>query len=364
MVPFTLQRFAEERTERATPRRRAEVRRQGRVPHSPELSGAIALLAGVLSLFAFGSQIWNEAVSTMASGLAQNPPADWTPTGIRALFAHALGHVVRMVLPVSGIALAAGLATAFAQVGALFVPKLLLPDLRRIDPLAGLRRLWSARTLVEAAKSVLKLALVGGIAYMGANDAAGVVARLGGVDPARLPGAVGQLALRLAVEIAAAFAALALLDWTWQRFEFERSIRMTRQEVREEFRQQEGDPQIRQRIRQRARALAMRRMMQNVPKADVVVTNPTHYAVALRYDPATMTAPRVVAKGQDDLARRIRSLARTHGVPVVENRPLAQTLYRTVEVDEVIPRELYQAVAEVLAYVYRLRDRANEGVKR
>ncbi|MCL6515622.1 flagellar biosynthesis protein FlhB [Alicyclobacillus sp.] len=356
MVPFSLQRFAEERTERATPRRRQEVRRQGRIPHSPELSGAVALLAGVLALVAFGAQVWNQAIDAMASGLSAAVPLDWTPKAVSAIFLGLALRVAKMVLPVAGIALLAGMAAAFAQVGPLFVPRLLVPDAGRVNPLAGIRRLWSARTLVEAAKSVAKLTLVGAVAYAAAKGAAESVARLGGVDPAGVPGAIGREAGRLAVEIAAALAAIAALDWIWQRFSFERSIRMTRQEVKDEFRQQEGDPQIRQRIRQQARALAMRRMMQNVPKADVVVTNPTHFAVALRYDAKTMSAPRVVAKGQDELALRIRSIARSHGVPVVENRPLAQTLYRRVEVDEAIPRELYRAVAEVLAYVYRMRS--------
>ncbi|GMA49021.1 hypothetical protein GCM10025857_03780 [Alicyclobacillus contaminans] len=221
--------------------------------------------------------------------------------------------------------------------------------------------MWSVQSLAEAVKSILKLLIVAAMAYLAAQNIIGHLADLMTTEIQGLPKVVGGMVAQLGLEISGAFVVLAALDYLFQRYEFERSIRMSREEIKEEMKRQEGDPQIKSQIRQRGRALALRRMMQEVPKADVVITNPTHFAVAIRYDAASMSAPKVVAKGQDELAWRIRKLAEQSGVPRVENRQLAQTLYRTVELDQLIPSELYQAVAEVLAYVYRLRQGGDKG---
>ncbi len=361
MLQLQLQRFAGEKTERATPQRRREARKQGNIPKSPDLTSAVALLAVLLALKWFGPHIWESWTGMLQSQLSNLNSRDLTPEDLQGLAIQSTWQFLRMLAPIVGVALAVGLAVAFAQVGPVFVPRNLVPNLQRIQPIAGLKRILSLRTLAEAVKSALKLGTVGVIAYLATNKLAQQLDPLVRTDVASLPSVVGGMVFQLAIQIGVALLILAVLDYLFQRYEYEKSIRMSREEIKEEFKRQEGDPQIKSRIRQRGRALAMRRMMQEVPKADVVITNPTHFAVALRYSASEMSAPMVVAKGADEVAWRIRKIAEQHRVPCVENRPLAQSLYRTVDVGQVIPVELYQAVAEVLAYVYRLKQ---EGVGR
>lgn len=353
MRKFDLQRFAGEKTERATPQRRREAREEGRIPKSVELTSAVVLIAVLASLRAFGSTIWADWTDMVQRDLTHITTGSFTQTDIKALLVDQTWQVVRLLAPLLGGALALGALTAFAQVGPVFLPKLLTPNFQRIDPLAGLKRMWSVRSAVEAGKSVIKLMVVGVLAYSAVRGIASEVGQLMNVDLASVPGIVAGMVFRLGLEIAALMLALAFLDFLFQRFEFERSIRMSREDIREEAKRQDGDPLVRARIRQRGRAIAMQRMMQNVPKADVVVTNPTHFAVALQYDATVMAAPTVLAKGQDEVARRIRAVATDAAVPTVENKPLAQSLYRTVDIGQQIPAELFQAVAEVLAHVYR-----------
>ncbi|WP_026974476.1 flagellar biosynthesis protein FlhB [Alicyclobacillus contaminans] len=356
MLALDLQRFAGEKTERATPQRRREVRREGRVPRSPELTSALVLLSSLVVLRWGGPRIWDGWLTMMQTQLQQINTADLTTASVMALFRTNTWACVVLLAPVLATALLIGVGVAVAQVGFLIVPKRIMPDFQKISPAAGFRRMWSVQSLAEAVKSILKLLIVAAMAYLAAQNIIGHLADLMTTEIQGLPKVVGGMVAQLGLEISGAFVVLAALDYLFQRYEFERSIRMSREEIKEEMKRQEGDPQIKSQIRQRGRALALRRMMQEVPKADVVITNPTHFAVAIRYDAASMSAPKVVAKGQDELAWRIRKLAEQSGVPRVENRQLAQTLYRTVELDQLIPSELYQAVAEVLAYVYRLRQ--------
>ncbi|MBX5436062.1 MAG: flagellar biosynthesis protein FlhB [Alicyclobacillaceae bacterium] len=358
MLPFQLQRFAEDKTERATPHRRRELRRQGRVVRSHELTAAVSFLAALVVLRLLGPFAWNSWSEMIQSDLGQAGSSSLDAGSVHALL---LSHVVwwvRLVGPVLAVAALAGGLTAFAQVGALFLPQAVMPDLQRLNPLAGARRLWSVRSALEAGKALAKLAVVSGVAYVTLRQAIVGFQGLFATDPAVAPGHVGRVMFQLGAEVGAFLLGLAAVDYVVQRLQFERSIRMSRQEVRDELKQLEGDPQVKSRIRARGRALALRRMMQEVPKADVVVTNPTHVAVALRYDGQRMSAPTVIAKGVDELALRIRRIAEDAGVPVVENRPLAHALHRAVEVGQEIPADLYRAVAEVLAYVYRLQGRA------
>jgi flagellar biosynthetic protein FlhB len=356
LLAWDLQRFAGEKTERATPARRRRVRREGRVVRSAELTSAITVLSALAALRWFGPVIWGQWLDMMRTDLGHAANGDWSERGLIGLGQQQLWLLLRLLAPLLAVVLFLSLLAAFAQVGPGLWPKRLLPDLKRIDPFAGFKRLFSMRTLVEGVKSVLKLAIVAVAGYVGLAGAIPDLARLTTVDPSAFPGLVGDMAFRVAFLIAALMLGLGVLDYLYQRFDFERSIRMSLQEIKDEMKREEGDPLIKSTIRKRGRALAMRRMMQEVPRADVVVTNPTHLAVALRYDAATMAAPTVTAKGADEVARRIRQIAADHGVPVVEERPLAQALYRTVELGSQVPPQLYQAVAQVLAYVYRMRD--------
>jgi flagellar biosynthetic protein FlhB len=248
-----------------------------------------------------------------------------------------------------------GVASNLAQVGFLLTLTPLKPDFSRVNPLEGFKRLFSRRSLVELVKSLAKLTIIGFVIYRVLSGRVEMLMALPLIPwPASIFLVMGAV-FDAGIWAAAVLLGLALVDYGYQRFAFEQQIRMSREEIKEEFKQTEGNPVIRQRVRQLQRAVAQRRMMQAVPKADVVITNPTHYAVALQYDAKSMRAPRVVAKGQDLIAQQIRRIAQEHDVPLMENKPLAQALYKACEVGAEIPGDLYAAVAELLAFVYRLR---------
>lgn len=357
MLTLDLQRFAGEKTERATPQRRREARREGKVPRSTELTSAVGLIAVLVGLKVFGGRIWSGWINTMTHDLGNALQPDFTQTQLVALIDGQMLTVLKLLLPLLAVAVIAGGVAAFTQVGAVFLPNQILSDFKRINPLSGFKRLFSAKSAVEAVKSLLKLTLVGAVAYSVVRSSVDTVGQLFDVSVVSYVGIVGNLVFKMAVEIAALMLVLGGLDFAYQRYDFEKSIRMSRDDIKEESKRQEGDPQVKGQIRQRGRALATRRMMQAVEQADVVITNPTHFAVALLYDSNRAQAPIVVAKGQDELARRIRERARETSVPLVENKPLAQALYKQVEVGHVIPEDLFQAVAEILAYVYNLKNR-------
>lgn len=351
-----LQRFADgERTQPPTPRRRQEARRRGQTARSADLSLAAVVLGGAvaLSLAArwtvrdvqalgrafWGGQLWGEELSFELLRLA-------ALQGLAAM---------RGVALVAVLVAAVAAASQLAQVGFLVSGYPLVPQLARLNPLAGLQRLFSLRSVVELLKGLAKAAAV---AWAGWGVVSQVVAsgeRLVAMEPLAAAAWVASLAQQELLRMGWVLLIVGAADYAYQRWEYEQSLRMSREEVKDEFRQSEGDPQVRARIRSRMRQLAMQRMMPGVARASVVVTNPTHVAVALAYEPQEMDAPVVVAKGLDWMARRIVETAERHGVPVVENPPLAWSLYEAVPIGQAIPPELYRAVAEVLAFVYRLR---------
>lgn len=354
---MNLQRFAGERTESATPKRREEARKRGQVARSVEMSTAVVLLGawGLINLFGgsmagrllgFAQALWNSG-----------PTQEWSPEGMRQLLLRTLGTVVLTAGPIALGGMLLGVAANLVQVGLLFTWEPLTPNFGRLNPLEGLKRIFSRRSLIELVKSLTKMGLVGYVTY---QTVAGDLQRFPSLMQVGLPAAtqflVG-LVSRLLLTIGILMLILAIADYLYQRFEHEVSLRMTKQEVKEEFKNIEGNPEVRAKIRQKQREMARRRMMADVPKADVVVTNPTHFAVALSYAKDAMGAPKVVAKGQGLVALRIRELAKEHGVPVVENKPLARELHRLVEVGQEIPNNLYQAVAELLAFVYQLKKK-------
>ena len=361
MLVLDLQRFAGEKTERATPKRRNEVRKEGNIPKSPELTSAVGFVAAVVAIRLFGPFIWRFFEAQFVNGLTHAVTKPLTQQAVSRLGVGFLLDLVKLVLPIVGIAGAVGILVAYAQVGQVFLPNMLIPRFSKILPSEGFKRLFSARALVEASKSLFKLAIVGGVTYASVGGIMRQVALDSDFSIVSVPGLIGAIAFRLALEIAALMVGLAVADAVWQRFEYERGIRMSKQDIKDEHKQEEGDPKIKSNIRKRGYALAFRRMMQAVPEADVVVTNPTHFAVALQYAAGKMVAPVVVAKGQDELARRIKQVAADAGVPLVENRPLAHALYENVEIGQPVPKDLYAAVAEVLAHVYRLKQAGMRG---
>ncbi|MFO7171543.1 MAG: flagellar biosynthesis protein FlhB [Bacillota bacterium] len=352
-----LQFFAREPTEPATPRRLEKAREQGQVFRSPEVVAVATLLAAYLALVATGAWTWDRLSRFAVRWWGDLSRMELTPGNLPGLAWQVVATALLAAAPVAGLVLAAGLLANYLQVGFLFTLRPLAPDLRRIDPIQGLRRILSRRALAELVKSLAKVAVVGWVAYRTVAGALPKLPLLLGSSPGGVLAETARLVGLLLGRVALTMAVLAFLDYLYQRWEYFQSLRMTREEIKEELRETEGSPEIRQAIRRRQRELARRRMMAEVPKADVVVTNPTHYAVALRYVPGEMEAPVVVAKGRGFVALRIREVAAAADVPVVENPELARGLYFSVEIGDPVPPELYRAVAEVLAFVYRLKGK-------
>ena len=347
----------QEKTEKATPKRRSEARQKGQVARSREVS-SVAVLGVALILFYFAGawlidQLGRE-VSTSIGGIATRArqDADMASWALQAGWGY-----LRLILPIMGAVALAAILVNLLQVGFLFSAEPVMPKLSRIDPLKGAQRLLSRQSLAELLKSLGKIAVVGWVAYLTLKGEMKNLPPLVDMSCGQISVYLGNTMVKVMVRGFWVMLVLALLDYGYQKWEYEKNLMMSKQELKEEYRQTEGDPLIRGRIRSLQRAMARRRMMAEVPKADVVITNPEHVAVALRYDAKAMAAPTVVAKGANLLAQRIKAVAMEHRVPLVEDKPLAQNLYRLVDVGKEIPAALYRAVAAILAHVYRLRGR-------
>jgi flagellar biosynthesis protein FlhB len=347
----------QEKTEPASDRKREEARRKGKIARSVELNSALVLLFGLLILFVGGK--------ALASGMAEIARSAFMrsgtmPVNTENLHAMMSGGMVRLGLLMAPVILGimvVGLASSYLQVGFVYSPEVLRPTFDKINPMQGIKKiLVSRRSLMELAKSMIKVTIVGIVAYFSIKDVIAESPTLVESDPSAVMGYLGSSAYSLGIKTGMAFLVLAVVDYFYQRFEHEKELRMSKEEVKEETKSTEGDPMVKGRIRTIQRRIAYRRMMQDVPKADVIVTNPTHLAVALKYDADDMRAPRVVAKGADYIALKIREIAAAHDVPIVEDKPLAQALYRSVEIGQEIPEKMFQAVAQLLAYIYRLKQ--------
>lgn len=344
----------ESKTEDPTPRRREEARRQGQVPFSAEAVGSLVTLAGVIGLIELGPGVGAAMADVFRHDLARLPAAEFGSPEAAELMTRVTVRVLAALAPFLGLLVAVGAAASVVQVGFQVNTDRLEPNFDRLNPASGFGRLFSTQALVRGLLAVLKVAAIGAVAYLVVERRAGVVTGVGRGGLSAAVAAGWGVTLRLALYLSAAVAGVAVLDYLYQRRKFEQSLRMTKQELKDELKQEEGDPQIKARIRQIARDRTRRRMLAEVPKATVVVTNPTHYAVALRYDAGRDAAPVVVAKAIGPLARRIAAVARERAVPVVERPALARALYGVRE-GRPIPGPLFRAVAEVLAFVYRLR---------
>ncbi|NLU27660.1 MAG: flagellar biosynthesis protein FlhB [Hungateiclostridium thermocellum] len=360
-IKANLQLFADngEKTEKATPRKRSKAREEGQVLQSRELNSAIVLLSAFVTLRIFGQYMYEEILKCLKVAITVYPLNDglFTIDGLFELYGETVITFLKIATPVLMVVLIAGIGSAYAQVGFLFTTKTLGIKLSRINPLKGFKRIFSLKSLVELLKSIIKIALVGYIGYGYIKGEMTNVLGMMDVDVVSSASFLGSTILNAAIRMCIAFVVIGVADYGYQWWEYEKSLRMSKQEIKEENKEVEGNPEIKSRIRQKQRQMSMRRMLQDIPKADVVITNPTHYAVAIKYDPKEADAPVVVAKGQDYMALRIKEIAKEHKVEIVENKPLAQTLYKTVEIGGKIPPELYQAVAEVLAFVYSLKEK-------
>lgn len=278
-------------------------------------------------------------------------------TSLFALFTEACILFLKVTVPIIGTVLVAGLAVNYAQVGFVFTTETIKFDFEKIiNPVVGLKRIFSIRSVEVLIKSIVKIIIVSIVVYLYIKGQLDNILDIMDMSIMNIASYMCVLVFNVGIRISVTFIILSLFDYLFQWWQYEKQLRMSKQEVKDEYKETEGNPQIKGKIKEKQRAISMRRMMQEVPKADVVITNPTHFAVALKYDEKVSSAPVVVAKGQDYVAQRIKEIAKENGVEIVENKQLARTLYDTVDIGESIPPELYQAVAEILAFVYSLKQ--------
>jgi flagellar biosynthesis protein FlhB len=349
----------ENKTEEPTPRRLEKAQEEGQIARSVEVTSAAVLLTGVFAMSQWAPESAHELREAMRRGLDRLTASDLTPGAAGNVLWDAGGVIVAAALPVVLAMCLAGTVSNLAQVGVGLYPKLLLPKGARISPATGMQRIFSRRGAVDLVKNIAKIVLVSWVAWKVVLSTQQQLPAIGLASPAEIMSTGGRELSRMLTWVGSTLAVLAGLDYWWQRRNHQQSMRMTKQEVRDEVRQSEGDPKLRQRMRRAYRDLKGNRMLSEVATADVVVTNPTHYAVALRYRSGESGAPRVVAKGVDEVAQRIKQEARAHGVPIIERRALARALYRSVKTGSEIPAAMYRAVAEVLAYIYGLQQRVS-----
>ncbi|KHF39763.1 flagellar biosynthesis protein FlhB [Halalkalibacter okhensis] len=354
---LNLQFFAEEKTEKATPKKRQDTRKKGQVAKSTDVNTAIILLLVFLFLWLFGGLLGETLFNLLKHTFQTYLLMEMTEANIAALFWELVMESAIVLLPIMMIALIAGVAASYIQVGVLFAPEAIKMKLSNFDPIKGAKRIFSIRALVELLKSLLKISLAGVVVFIIIWMNLENVMILSQKSVGDGFAFIAQLTAILGISVAILLLILSIPDYLYQKYDHEKQIKMSKKDVKDEHKNMEGDPRIKSKRKQKQMEMAMQRMMQEVPKADVVITNPTHFAVALRYDEEKADAPFVVAKGVDFMAQKIKGVAAEHKVVTVENRPLARALYHQAEIGDQVPEELFKAVAEVLAYVYRLKDK-------
>ena len=353
---FDLQLFAgDDKTEEPTAKKRADAKKKGQVGRSTEISTAFVLLTGFFVL----KVLWENIYTSIANYTTYifthlNQPVD--TENITRLFIGIMEILATTALPIMLAIMIIGLGVNFFQVGLNFNTEAIGFKLDKLNPINGFGRIFSKRSLVELFKSLLKIAVIGYFLYTILSQQLLAMPQFIYFDLGTSLEQMSKIIFSMSFEVIGVIMVLGFLDYGYQKWQTTQDLKMSKQEVKDEMKQSEGDPQIKGKIKQKQRQMAMSRMMQEVPKADVIVTNPTHFAVALQYHKG-MQAPLVIAKGQDFVAQKIKKLAREASVPIVENRPLARALFASTNIGDAVPAELYQAVAEVLAYVYRLKHR-------
>lgn len=367
ILEYNLQFFADgqggEKTEPATAKKLSDARKEGQVAKSREIANGLGLLAFFLILkFWIGTvaeqllgvfpAFYNRIPETVTFWYGMMPEND-----TRLVFRQLLIQVLLIIAPILIIGLLISLISDIAQVGWHPTSKPMQPKFSKMNPISGFKKIFSANAIVELIKSIAKIGVIIYISYNYLKDKWFLLFDLYDMPLLQAISLIGETVIDLGIRISIVYMVIAAADYIYQKYKFSKDMRMTKQEVKEEYKQQEGDPQIKGKIRQRMREASQRRMMQNLPQADVVITNPTHYAVAIKYDPQVADAPLVIAKGEDYLAAKIKEVAKENHIEIVENKPLARMLYANVDVGQAVPPELYQAVAEVLAFVYHLQGK-------
>ncbi len=347
----------QERTEQATPKRREESRQKGNVVKSQEVSSAVLILVAAWSLSSMGSTLHLGIDGVMARTWSSFASGPMTQHYFYQLMINSMTSVLFLLAPVTGALALVGIVSGVAQHGFIFTATPLAPDWSRINPLSGFGRIFSLQALMSLGKTIMKFIVVAFVATLVIRREFPSVFIAIDLSPSQIVAMTGGGVVRLIFWSGMVIAVIGIADYGFQRWDHERKLRMTKEEIKEELKHTEGTPLVRSRIRSLQREMARKRMMDDVPKADVVITNPTALAVALVYQAGGLEAPKVVAKGAGFIAKRIREVARENGVPLVENKPLARAVFKTVEIGEMIPSRFYRAVAEILAYVYKLRGK-------
>jgi len=346
----------EEKSEKPTPKKRLDVRKKGEVAKSRELPSVAVLLSGILMLAVMAPFINTQMRILMEKTLHEFPTTDLGLPDVVNLCHDLSMTFLLMIGPIMAAVFIVAILSNILQVGFLLSGEAIKPKLSKLNPLKGFGRLFSIQSLMEFVKSMAKLLIVGIVSYFAIK---GELDRLPLLMDMALKGILAYILitiLKITIMCALAMVILVAADYAFQRWQFEKRIKMTKKEVKDELKTSEGDPQIKSRIKSIQMEMSRKRMMQDVPKADVVITNPTHFAVAIKYDSAAMGAPQLLAKGAGEVAQRIKALAKEHHIPVVENKELARNLFAAVDIGQEIPVDLYQAVAEVLAYIYKLKS--------
>ncbi|MDR6552803.1 flagellar biosynthesis protein FlhB [Paenibacillus qinlingensis] len=358
-IQLDLQWFAGEKTEPATAKKRQDARKKGQVAKSMELPAAFILLFSFVTLLMFGSFMKGRLIHIFRNVYENQLTMDITMGNVKMLFADLTLQGLTIIAPICILVLLIAFIGNYAQIGFMFIGEPLMMKFEKLNPISGFKRIFSMRTIMEFVKSTLKMLIIG---YAVFTTLMAHKARLLGLGHAPLENTfsfVASITLSLGLKIGAILIILAIFDFIYQRYEHEKSLKMSKQDIKDEYKKSEGDPLIKGKIRAKQRQMAMQRMMQEVPKADVIITNPTHFAVALKYDANNMQAPTVIAKGADYVALKIKEIAKQNGVMTMENKPLARAIFAQVEIGDAIPADLFQAVAEVLAYVYKMKGKTN-----
>ncbi len=345
----------DEKTEEPSAYKIEESRKKGDVAQSKELSSVLLLTGSLLTLIVCGMFIYEEFTNYIEWLYAHDFQKIYTKEQFADVIQHTAFTLLKCVAPSFGSSICLGFMSQFIQVGFLYSPEILTADIERLNPLKGFGRLFSKKAIVEAVKGIFKFTVVICITYSVMRDNVGSFLGFLHADAGQSLAFGKYLMVKLGFSVLLGLGVIALADFAWEKWSYRKKMMMTKQEAKQEAKEKDGNPEIKNKIRQMQRQMAQKRMMSDVKKADVIVTNPTHISVALKYDGNMMVAPSVVAKGADHLALRIREIAKENDIPIVENIMLARTLYKTVKVGHGVPRTLYKAVAEILAFVYKLR---------
>ncbi len=347
----------QEKTEPATQRRLDDAREKGQVARSIEVNSVMIFIAALLYFVFWGKSMTDKLMEMMRHYFSFSTTFVLSADNMQAFMIDLLGQSLMILLPFLGMMMLVGVAANLLQIGFMFTASPLAPKFEKLNPFSGLKRIFSRRSFVELFKSIVKITIVTIVAWWAVRGSFESIMATAGQETLQIGIFTYNLIVSLLFKMILAMLLIAILDYGFQRWDFEDNLKMSKQEIKEEYKQFEGDPIIKSRIRSLQREMSRRRMLKAVPEAEVVITNPTHLAIALRYDMEKDPAPRVIARGADFIAKKIRETAVEHAIPIVENKPLAQALYKACDLNDLVPEDLYKAVAEVLAYVYKLKGK-------